>query len=118
MITRRKLGLVLISLLLLTSLTACSGGSFDIQGSWKTVGGSGFGQASQGAIIRFANGQANLYSPQDTYAFYKEGSDNLLEVTGIFGGTTTFRVDIISNNKIELYLGGESSPRVILERVG
>jgi len=117
MVTTRKLSFVLIAIALLVSLTACSAGAFNIQGTWKSVGETGWGQAQPGAIVRFGNGQANLFSPQDTYALYQDSGSYKLEVTGILGGTTSFRVEVISRNKIELYIGANGTPSVVLERV-
>ncbi len=102
-------------------LSACgviSGAStFSIQGTWKSVGTKGWGQAQPGAIVQFGESQATLYSPRDTYAFYKDGSDYKLEVTGVFGGTSTFKVKVRDVNNIELYSEAGSSPDVILKRV-
>ncbi|MCL2466172.1 MAG: hypothetical protein FWF02_07805 [Micrococcales bacterium] len=92
--------------------------SYDIRGTWKSVGSEGWGQAQPGAIVLFGDGQATLYSPQDTYAFYKENGTWRLVVTGLLGGTTNFRVVIIDANNIELYSGSDDSPKLVLQRVG
>jgi|GEM_PF-2220302 len=92
--------------------------SFEIRGTWKSVGSTGWGQAQPGAIILFAEGQANLYSPQDTYAFYKDTSGYRLDVTGLLGGSSSFRVTIVDNDNIELYSGSGSSAMVVLKRLG
>ena len=49
-------------------LTACSfAESINIEGKWKVVSDSGFGQAQPGTIIAFDGTNCNLYSPSDTY---------------------------------------------------
>ena len=68
--------------LLVFSLSACSMSGFSIVGTWKSVGAEGWGQAQPGSVIQFGNGQANLYSPRDTYALYKDGDVYKLTVTG------------------------------------
>lgn len=106
---------VVLAVVALVTMTACSGG-FNIQGTWRSVGTTGWGQAQPGAVVVFnGQGQANLYSPVDTYAFSKNGNSYSLSVTGMLGGTTTFRVEVIDNNHIDLYSG--STLRVKLERV-
>jgi len=108
----------MITLTVLTlALSACGGGSFDIKGSWKSVGDSGWGQAQPGAIVQVGDGQASLYSPADRYAFYKDGDNYRLEVTGLLGGNFTFLVKVIDKNNIELYREGGSEPVVVLTRV-
>lgn len=98
-------------------LSACGGG-FSIQGTWKSVGTVGWGQAQPGAMVQFGDGQANLYSPRDTYAISKDGADYRLEVTGLLGGTSSFTVKVVDSNNIELYRGDDSEPAVVLKRVG
>lgn len=98
------------------ALSACGGGSFDIKGTWKSVGESGWGQAQPGAVVVFGDGQANLYSPADRYAFYKDGDDYRLDVTGLLGGNHSFVVKVVDKNNIELYQSG-SEPVVVLTRM-
>ncbi|MBX6751894.1 MAG: hypothetical protein IRY85_19915 [Micromonosporaceae bacterium] len=98
-------------------LSGCGGDSFDIKGTWKSVGESGWGQAQPGAIVQFGDGQANLYSPADRYAFYKDGDDYRLDVTGLIGGNFSFVVKVVDKNKIELYQGSGGEPVVVLTRV-
>lgn len=107
---------VLVVLILMT-LSACSGGGFSIQGTWRSVGETGWGQAQPGAIVEFSDTEATLYSPRDIYALTRDGDDYKLEVTGVLGGTSTFTVKVISSNDIELYSGSGSTPAVVLERV-
>ena len=39
---------------------------FSIEGKWKSVGESGFGQAQPGAIVAFDGTNCNFFSPKDT----------------------------------------------------
>jgi hypothetical protein len=89
--------------------------SFDIRGTWKSVGDYGFGQAQPGAVIRFSDGECNLYSPRDTYAIYEDGGNIKLDATGLLGGTSSFRVVIVNNDNIELHTGSNVT---LLRRVG
>ena len=102
---------------ILFALSACSIGSFDIRGTWKSTGESGWGQAQPASIVQFNNGKANLYSPQDTYAFYKDGDTYKLDLTGLLGDSVSFRVEVINDDKIELW-SGSTSLSAVLERVG
>jgi hypothetical protein len=121
--TTVRLGLIAFIIVLVGGLSACgtaagvaSAPTFSIQGTWKSVGANGWGQAQPGAIVRFDESQANLYSPRDTYAFTKDGSDYKLEVTGVLGGTSAFKVKVLDSNNIELYSGSKTSPVVVLKR--
>ena len=115
----RKKAILRIAIMMMVSIIAISMsacGGFKIEGSWKQVGDNTWGQAQPGAIVNFtSNGQANLFSPVDSYAFYKEGSDYRLDVTGLLGGTSSFTVRVINNNEIELLQGSEVM--VALKRV-
>jgi len=116
--TKSRLFLAAWVVVALMALTACTSSSFSIQGTWKSIGDSGWGQAQPGAIVRFTDSQASLYSPQDTYALTKSGDNYLLDVTGMLGGGGSFMVKVIDNDNIELYSGSSSTPTVKLMRVG
>lgn len=88
-----------------------------IEGKWKSVGDTGWGQAQPGAIVIFNGTEANLYSPRDTYALEKTSSGYLLTVTGLMGGSTTFSVKVVDANNIALYSSKGSAPDVVLRRV-
>ena len=110
----KRVIVVSLVIVLAIALTACGG--FKIEGQWKQVGSETWGQAQSGSIVSFnRNGQANLFSPLDTYAFYKEGNDYRLDLSGLLGGDISFKVKIINNNNIELYSGSEL--QVALKRV-
>jgi hypothetical protein len=84
-------------------------------GKWKSTGEEGVGQAQPGAIIQFTETECNLYSPRDTYAFYKDGDSYRVDATGLLGGTLSCNVVIIDNDNIELHT---SSNVTLLKRVG
>lgn len=90
-------------------LIMCSCGheeEFTIEGKWKNVGNYTFGQVQEGAIIAFDGTKCNLYSPSDTYAFYKNGDSYTLECTSLaFSETLTFDVEVIDADHINLYRG-------------
>jgi ABC-type transport system substrate-binding protein len=88
---------------------------FSILGKWKSTGEEGVGQAQPGAIIVFTENECNLYSPQDTYALYKDGDTLRLDATGLLGGTLKCRVVIVDNDHLELHSG---STVTYLQRVG
>ncbi len=76
--------------------------SYDIMGKWKSVGESGFGQAQPGAIIIFDGNNCNFYSPNDTYAFYKENDRYVLDITSVLGESLNQTVNIIDDDNIEI----------------
>ncbi len=79
---------------------------FAIEGKWKNVGEYTFGQAQEGAIIAFDGTKCNLYSPSDTYAFYRDGDSYILECTSLnFAETLVFDVEIIDADHINLHYG-------------
>lgn len=79
---------------------------FSIEGKWKSVGDSGFGQAQPGAIVAFAGINCNFFSPKDTYAFYQDGDTYKLDMTSfLFAETLTFTVDIIDEDHIVITSG-------------
>ena len=88
---------------------------FKIEGSWKSVGDSGFGQAQPGTTVTFDGEHCNFYSPYDTYNFYYEDGKWKLSCKNVlWQDVLTFTVEIIDNNKINIYYG--SSNKTILER--
>jgi hypothetical protein len=91
-------------------------GDFAIEGKWKSVGDYGFGQAQPGSIVVFDGTNCNFFSPQDTYAFYKDGSKWILDCTSmLFSQNQTFAVTIIDEDNIEVAQG---SYVTVLKRVG
>lgn len=76
--------------------------SYDIAGKWKSIGDSGFGQAQPGAIVIFDGNNCNFYSPNDTYAFYKEDDRYVLDITSVLGESLSQTVNIIDDDNIEI----------------
>lgn len=79
--------------------------NFNIKGKWKNVGTGTFGQAQSGAIISFDGKNCNFFSPNDTYAFYKKGSDYTLDCTSPLSSTVTSTVKIVDENNIDIIRG-------------
>lgn len=103
----RVLALLLAAVLAL-SLTGCAfEEEFQIEGNWKSVGEDSWGVVSKGSAVTFTGEHTNLYSPLDTYVLYTEGEDVKLTVTGMMGGDTTFTVNIVDDDNIELTQQGE-----------
>ena len=109
---------IFLSLVILLLILIGCGSSFCIVGTWRNVGEDTDGQAQRGAIIVFSEANVNLFSPLDTYAFYEVSGGYRLDVTGLLGGTLTYKVNIVNNNTIELSrtVGGREIT-LILERV-
>lgn len=79
---------------------------FSIEGTWKSIGAYGFGQAQPGSIVAFDGMHCNFYSPYDTYAFYRDNGQWRLDCTSfLFSETLSFRVEIIDANYINVYYG-------------
>ena len=79
---------------------------FSIEGKWKSVGDSGFGQAQPGAIVTFDGTNCNFFSPKDTYALYQDGDIYKLDVTSyLFADTLTFTVNTVSEDYIVITSG-------------
>ena len=79
---------------------------FSIEGKWKSVGDSGFGQAQPGAIVAFDGTNCNFFSPKDTYALYQDGDTYKLDVTSyLFADTLTFTVNTVSEDYIVITSG-------------
>ncbi|MBQ9001577.1 MAG: hypothetical protein IJ087_06970 [Eggerthellaceae bacterium] len=113
-----KVATLIIAIAIVITFAACSAGasSFSIEGKWKNTGSGGFGQMQPGAIVTFNGNNCNVYSPNDTYAFYSENGKYKLDVTGLLGGTPSFTVTVIDNNHISMTTG--LSDVVELTRVG
>lgn len=80
--------------------------SFTIEGSWKSVGSYGFGQAQPGAIVAFDGTHCNFFSPYDTYALYQDDGQWKLDCTSfLFSETLTFKIEIIDADSINVYYG-------------
>ena len=90
--------------------------SFSIEGKWKNTGTEGYGIAEPGAIVSFNGEHCNFYSPSDTYTFYKdESGDYRIDLSGLLGGSLSFKVEIIDKNHIKILAG---STTIELMRVG
>ena len=90
--------------------------NFIIEGKWKNIGEETVGQIQAGSIVAFDGKNCNVYSPADTYAFYKNGENYRLDCTSmLFSDTLSFTVKIVDDNHIDLYTGGRY---IELERVG
>ena len=81
--------------------------SFSIEGKWKNIGSYTFGQVDNGGIVSFDGTYCNLYSPRDTYAFYKDGDSYRLDTTSLLGEPTSFTVKIVDKNNIDVYYGSD-----------
>ena len=91
-------------------------GDFYIEGKWKSVGDYGFGQAQPGSIVAFDGTNCNFFSPQDTYAFYKDGDKYVLDTTSFLTSeNVSFTVTIIDEDNIEI---SRASNTTVLKRVG
>jgi hypothetical protein len=91
-------------------------GDFAIEGKWKSVGDYGFGQAQPGSIVIFDGKNCNFFSPNDTYAFYKDGDVYVLDCTSmLFSQNQSFTVTIVDENNIEVAQGSHITQ---LKRVG
>ena len=58
-----------------------------------------------GAITTFDGKNCNVYSPNDTYAFNIENGECKLDVTGLLGGTPSFTVTVIDDDRIAMTIG-------------
>lgn len=97
---KKMISAVLVLVLLAAVLTACGRG-FAIEGKWKNVGDSGFGQAQPGAIVSFDGEHCNFFSPMDTYAVYEQDGGYAMDVTAFLStDTLTFRIEVLSDDHI------------------
>lgn len=98
---------VAVMAVLALALSACGNSSFEIEGNWKATSDSGsWGQVMPGAAVVFDGSYCNVYSPRDTYVFEKTDNGGYeLTVTGLLTGTTTFDVEVLSNDHIQLVTG-------------
>ncbi|MBQ9041673.1 MAG: hypothetical protein IJ111_02530 [Eggerthellaceae bacterium] len=85
-------------------------GGFSIEGSWKSVGSVGFGQAQPGITVTFDGEQCNFYSPADTYRLYESGGTLKLDCTNmLWKDTLTFDVEVVDNDHITIYTGSPNT---------
>lgn len=89
--------------------------TFSIEGKWKNVGTSTYGQVQSGAIVAFDGTHCNVVSPQDTYAFYKSGDNWRLDCTTLLGETLSFTVKTVDENNIDIFFGAD---HLELQRIG
>ena len=81
--------------------------NFNITGKWKNTGSDDYGQAQSGAIVVFDGKNCNFYSPNDTYAFYKEGDHYRLDCTSmLFADTVSFVVNTVDQGHIDIEFSG------------
>ena len=50
----------------------------------------------------FDGNNCNFYSPNDTYAFYKEDDRYVLDITSVLGESLSQTVNIIDDDNIEI----------------
>ena len=90
--------------------------NFVIEGKWKSVGDTGYGQAQPGSIVVFDGANCNFFSPKDTYAFYYNNGKYTLDCTSyLFSQNLSFDVEIIDNDNIVITYGSTTTK---LLRVG
>lgn len=87
---------------------------YRIEGTWKSIGESGFGQAQPGAVVVFDGARCNFFSPDDIYDFYNDGNGYVLNVASMLGDSLSFSVYIVNDNRIDIYYGSNVTE---LERV-
>lgn len=115
---------IILALLLIAALVGCgassgasgnAGNSFHIEGKWKNVGDTTFGNVMQGGIVSFDGTHCNYISPQDTYVFYESDGVYYLDASSLLGSAISFTVSVIDNDNIRIYDG---THYVELKRVG
>lgn len=91
--------------LALFTLSGC--GSFDIQGTWQSVGSGTWGQVvGKGATVTFDKTTCSLFSPRDTYLLEKNSDGTYkLTVTGLLGMGGEFTVTTEGNDHMTLKSG-------------
>ncbi len=88
------------------SQTQESEDSFSIIGEWISTGSEGFGQAQPGSEVWFDGTHCSFYSPYDTYEFYQQDGQWVLDCTStIFAETLSFDVDITDENHVTITWG-------------
>ena len=113
---KKRAIIILLLLGMALSLAACGGADFSIEGKWKNVGSDTFGQVQENSIVVFDGTYCNFYSPKDTYAFYKDGSQYRLDCTSfLFSETLSFTVKVMDKDNIEIKNGNDT---LTLKRVG
>lgn len=91
--------------------------NFTIQGSWKSIGSYGFGQAQPGATVTFNETNCNFYSPYDTYQFYQENGKWRLSCKNVlWQDIQYFTVTILDIDNIEIVHDG-SNQKTVLQRI-
>ncbi len=80
--------------------------NFTIEGKWKSIGETGFGQAQPGAIVVFDGVNCNFFSPSDTYACYQGNNGWQLDLTSyLFADNLTCPIKIIDEDTIDVFYG-------------
>ena len=124
-----SIGIVAIALIVagcvaIPKLISSSGNSgnsvknFQIEGTWKNIGNDTCAQIQHGSVVKFDGTNCNVYSPMDTYAFYKDGSNYHLTCTSFFAhDSMEFVVTVKDKNHISMDYYGRGETVVELERV-
>ena len=113
----KKFVVVIVAIIVIAAFFMFNGKSdFQIEGKWKSVGSTGYGQAQPGAIVIFDGENCNFFSPQDTYAVYPNGDGTYtLDVTSFFfADTLSFTIEVIDNDDIIIRGTG---PETELQRI-
>ena len=104
-VSRRRAAALAGAAAALALLGACGKKEFSIEGTWRSTGTESWGLVKKGSVVSFDGSHCALFSPNDTYAFYKEGGSYRLDVTGALGSGGSFTVKVVDDDNIELAQG-------------
>jgi len=98
-------------------VAGCSS-SFDLTGTWDSVGDTSWTQTYPGAQVTFSDGSADLGVYKGDYRLYREGDVSTLQIRTFSHGQVFYRVVVVDDDTIELYIPLRDEPQIILQRVG
>ncbi|WP_043563735.1 hypothetical protein [Actinomyces israelii] len=104
-ISRRRATALTSAAAALSLLGACGKKEFSIESTWRSTGTESWGLVKKGSVVSFDGSHCALFSPNDTYAFYKDGGSYRLDVTGALGSGGSFTVKVVDDDNIELAQG-------------
>lgn len=108
---KKIISFIIVAALFSASLSGCGKlqealfKEFSIEGKWKNVGETTWGQAQEDAIIAFDGIHCNLFSPVDTYALYAEDGVVYLDCTSLLGDSVNLTVKIKDMDSIVISTG-------------
>jgi len=115
----RRLITALLAVALLVGLpvAGCSGPSFNMVGEWQLIGDSVWPKGQPEAVAEFSKKEVTLEEWPGRWRIAPDGPDYRLEIRLRQEPIWIYRLRVVDNEHLELYIPLRESPQITLHRV-